>query len=677
MSTSRLLLLGWDAADWQIIRPLLEAGRMPNLQRLIDEGCSGPISTLSPVVSPILWNSIATGKRADRHGILGFVEPRPDGQGIRPVASTSRRAKALWNILSQQGRRSIVVDWYASHPAENIHGCIVSNQFQATVVGREPIPEGTVFPPDLEDIVASLRVTPADLTEAQVGPFFLERLPANDDPRLQGFATLLAQNASIHNAATCLAQSEEWDFLAVYYDFIDHACHGFMEYRAPRLSHVSEDDFLTYGNLIDRVYEYHDLQLGRWRGIVGKDCTIMIVSDHGFVSGAARPLLPAWLPGIDKDARGINRNPLVWHRSHGIFAAAGPGVRAGGLVHGAGLLDVAPTVLALLGEPVPKDMDGCVLETILEGRQVLRGIDSYEPPHPDDGVWREQPSDETDPWLAQAALRQFVELGYIEAPEEDAAKAIETAELVRLGHLAQVYLGSDRPAEALPLLRELCSRQEDASNRAREAMCLLALGRLDEASLSVERAIALNPQAPLARLLTAWITLLRGNAEEAHRLLSDIHADDEYLPFIQLQIGATFLRQMRWADAAAAFRRVLESDADSAEAHDGLGVALREQGQLEDAIFHHMRAASLQLHRAQTHVNLGISLVLQRQYDWAIRAFEVASQMAPAEPFPERCLARIYFSVKKDRAKGRVHAAEMLRRRHALRDRVPGLSVGT
>ena len=112
--TRRVLLIGWDAADWHLIHPLMEAGRMPVLQRLVEAGTSGKIATLQPILSPILWNSIATGKRADKHGILGFVEPSPDGQSVRPVSSTSRRAKALWNILSQQGLRSNVVNWFAS-----------------------------------------------------------------------------------------------------------------------------------------------------------------------------------------------------------------------------------------------------------------------------------------------------------------------------------------------------------------------------------------------------------------------------------------------------------------------------------------------------------------------------------------------------------------------------------
>src|SRR3954462_12967709 len=129
--TKRVLLIGWDAADWNLIYPLMEAGQMPVFQRLVEHGVCGQVATLQPVLSPILWNSIATGKRADKHDILGFVEP--DGAGsIRPVSSTSRKAKAVWNILSQHGLKSGVVGWYASPPAEPIDGFIVTDRYQYT-----------------------------------------------------------------------------------------------------------------------------------------------------------------------------------------------------------------------------------------------------------------------------------------------------------------------------------------------------------------------------------------------------------------------------------------------------------------------------------------------------------------------------------------------------------------
>ncbi len=154
---SRVLLIGWDAADWKVISPLMDAGQMPALSRFVEGGVMGNISTLRPALSPILWNSIATGKRPDKHGILGFIEPSPDGNGVRPVSSTSRKTKALWNIVSQTGRKAHAVGWFASHPAEPIDGVCVSNQFtELADLNRTddwPLPIGSIHPPELRDSI--------------------------------------------------------------------------------------------------------------------------------------------------------------------------------------------------------------------------------------------------------------------------------------------------------------------------------------------------------------------------------------------------------------------------------------------------------------------------------------------------------------------------------------------
>src|SRR5579863_7511741 len=97
----KVLLIGWDAADWKIATPLMDQGLMPTLEKLVGRGVMGNLATLQPILSPMLWNSIATGKRPDKHGIHGFMEPDTQNGGIRPVSSTSRKVKAIWNILTQ------------------------------------------------------------------------------------------------------------------------------------------------------------------------------------------------------------------------------------------------------------------------------------------------------------------------------------------------------------------------------------------------------------------------------------------------------------------------------------------------------------------------------------------------------------------------------------------------
>ncbi len=146
---SKVILIGWDGADWKIIHRLIDEGKMPNMARFVEEGVIGNLATLFPELSPMLWASIATGKRPYKHGILGFTEPDPQTGGIRPITSISRKTKAIWNILSQEGRKCVVVGWWPSHPAEPINGVMVSNHYQRAVApyGKPwPMKPGTVHP---------------------------------------------------------------------------------------------------------------------------------------------------------------------------------------------------------------------------------------------------------------------------------------------------------------------------------------------------------------------------------------------------------------------------------------------------------------------------------------------------------------------------------------------------
>jgi predicted AlkP superfamily phosphohydrolase/phosphomutase len=113
-NTPKVLLIGWDAADWKLIMPLVEAGKMPHIAKFLQDGVMGNLATLYPILSPMLWTSIATGKRAYKHGVHGFTEPDPQWGGIRPITNLARKTKAIWNILNQEGKRCNVVGWWPS-----------------------------------------------------------------------------------------------------------------------------------------------------------------------------------------------------------------------------------------------------------------------------------------------------------------------------------------------------------------------------------------------------------------------------------------------------------------------------------------------------------------------------------------------------------------------------------
>jgi len=111
--------------------PLVGAGKMPNLAWFLEEGICGNMATLQPVISPMLWTSYATVKRAYKHGVHDFSGPDPLSAGIRPVTNLSRKTKAIWTILNQQGLHTITIGWWPSNPAEELsRGVMVSNDIQ-------------------------------------------------------------------------------------------------------------------------------------------------------------------------------------------------------------------------------------------------------------------------------------------------------------------------------------------------------------------------------------------------------------------------------------------------------------------------------------------------------------------------------------------------------------------
>ena len=105
---SRLLLVGWDAADWKVIDPPLAKGAMPHLARLLQQGVRGNLATIHPPLGPMLWTSIATGKRPPKHGICWFTST-PDGLSVRPISSAHQHAV-------DAGRVDHGNQWKRAHP---------------------------------------------------------------------------------------------------------------------------------------------------------------------------------------------------------------------------------------------------------------------------------------------------------------------------------------------------------------------------------------------------------------------------------------------------------------------------------------------------------------------------------------------------------------------------------
>jgi predicted AlkP superfamily phosphohydrolase/phosphomutase len=325
MTKKRLLLVGWDSADWKLINPLMDAGAMPTLEKLVNSGTSGNLTTLEPQLSPMLWTSIATGKMAYHHGVPGFTEVDPQSGAIVPVSAATRKCTTVWEMLAEKGLKSHIVSWFATQGEQNIPGKMVSNMYcHVPIVPKDsdpdswpPPPPGTYWPEELAELLNEDRVSLHDIDPDYVLRLFVpngHQVDQSKDQRLSALAKRLSEAFSAHNAAVRLMEIDpEWDFFAVYYRTIDEICHQFMHYHPPKMDGIPEEDFEMYKEVVNGAYRMHDLMLKRLLELAGPDTSVMLVSDHGFHSDHLRPKFTPRVPA------GIT----VWHRADDRWQADG------------------------------------------------------------------------------------------------------------------------------------------------------------------------------------------------------------------------------------------------------------------------------------------------------------------------------------------------------------------
>ncbi len=633
----KVLLIGWDAADWKVINPLMDSGQMPTMERIINNGVMANIATLDPPLSPMLWTSIATGYKADKHGILGFIEPDSKSGSVRPVNITSRKTRALWNILHYLGKKTNVVGWWPSHPAEPINGVMVSNFFQKA--GAEygkpwPMAKDTIYPESLAKELSAMRVHPGELTEAHILPFVPDavKVDQDKDKRLAVVAKILAEISSVHAVSTWIMENTEWDFMAVYYDGIDHFSHGFMKMHPPMLKGIPEDMFNLYHDVVTAGYKFHDMMLERLIKLAGDDTIVIIVSDHGFHSNHLRPRILPKFPAA----------PALEHSPYGILCMHGPGIRKDERIYGATLLDITPTILTIFGQPVGRDMDGKILVNAFEKPVEPEFIDSWENIEGDFGT--HPPEKKEDTFASAEAMKQLVELGYVEDPGEDKNKVVKSACMEAKYNLSRVYSSSRKFDKAVEILEELFEQEKtDIRYNLDLANYYLQMNNTEKAKNIIENLRTIDNKAlPNIDLLEGILLTHEKKHRKALHFLKKAEKSNPRLPGIHLELGKIYLRTTRYKDAESAFLKALEIDEDSAPAYHGLAISQLRSGKYEEAADNALNAIGLIYHFPLAHYHFGEALYMLGMFKEASEAFEVCLTMAPNITKARGWLVKIY-----------------------------------
>ena len=264
----RVVLIGLDGTPYSLITRLAEEGIMPNVAALLREGSIRRMTSVHPWVSSVAWSSFMTGANPAKHGIFGFVDRDPKTMKTFIPLARHMKAPTLWDVLTQAGRRSIVINVPVTYPPKPINGILISG-FLSPKLEKAVHPNSLL--PTLENLGYRIDTNPWLARESRE-----KAMPDILDALEKRVRTMLH-----------LMDNEPWDYFQCVIMETDRLHHFF--YRQ-----MEENDPVWAPAFFD-VYHRIDEAIGQVVKRLNDDDTLMMMSDHGFCSIRREVFYNRWL----------------------------------------------------------------------------------------------------------------------------------------------------------------------------------------------------------------------------------------------------------------------------------------------------------------------------------------------------------------------------------------------
>ncbi len=265
-----LIIIGIDSATFDLIGPWAKAGELPNLARLIEEGVHGDLTSTTPPVSPPAWASFMTGKNPGKHGIFSFFESVPNSYSVFHTNGGSCRAKTIWKILSEEGKRVGIINVPMTYPPEEVAGYLIA--------GWDTPDERSYF------------IYPAALQEELTREFgkietsvyhFVQKLGNSYRSAYQAYK--LWERLEERRARLCqhLMHTHPTDLVMVHFFAVDQIQHYFWHYMDRTHPLHDPEGALLLGSVIKEMYRTTDRLIGELLALLPDETSVIVLSDHG------------------------------------------------------------------------------------------------------------------------------------------------------------------------------------------------------------------------------------------------------------------------------------------------------------------------------------------------------------------------------------------------------------
>ena len=281
--TNPVFVIGLDGATCDLLQPWIDSGLLPTLAQLQANGVWGPLRTVAPPITAPAWTSFKTGMNPGRHGVFEFMYRMEGAYTLSPVNAQRCGAMAIWDLLSQAGRRVVVVNVPMTYPPHPINGAMITGLF--TPRGRNLWDVDFTYPPELREELRQRYgryiVHPTEVYARGQMERMLEELYFELERRTDVILDLLQE----HNP----------DFAMVVYNGTDKIGHALWHCLDPHHPLHDPAEAAQYKPAVREYFQAVDRTLARLLEAVDEETYVVLMSDHGMGSIYRFVYLNNWL----------------------------------------------------------------------------------------------------------------------------------------------------------------------------------------------------------------------------------------------------------------------------------------------------------------------------------------------------------------------------------------------
>jgi predicted AlkP superfamily phosphohydrolase/phosphomutase len=269
----RVLVIGLDGATWNLLDPLLAPNGLATLTRILANGTRASLRSCIQPSSEQAWSAFATGKQNGKFGLFGFYQRAANSYALEYINASHRRAPTLWRLLSDRGKRCLVVNVPLTWPVEPVNGALVSGLMTPGLNSQ------FTFPHELRaELLRELGeyIIDVDIERGQCDAGSLGQLVAQ-----------VKRMSELQTRATqwLMERIPDWDFAMLVHRAPDILCHKFWQYQDPTHPLYDAQESEKWGGVITDAFQYLDALTGELLDVVADErTTVIVLSDHGFGS---------------------------------------------------------------------------------------------------------------------------------------------------------------------------------------------------------------------------------------------------------------------------------------------------------------------------------------------------------------------------------------------------------